>query len=743
MADRKHSKPAPRWPLWLALLCAVLAAFLAWQRGSQTDVELAPSDIRWERLNNLTWDAETATLTVTGPDPFGHLAIPAASMPLTELRINALGPYHPGGWYVYPSPAHLGAPVINQDWVVTATVEDTPVGHALVWELEDSRLARIDLPDELDVPLQVSSIQLRSPWGSLANPYVVAMICAVGLSALLLIGALLARSLEHKPVELAVMLALTAAKVWLVVGIGQTIFAGAIHDDRLFMDQARAFAAGEWLGPYHELTLAKGPAYAMLVALSALTGLPLQLNTALFHALACGLFVWALSPWLRSAGPRLLVFTILLLDPQNLSAEVVGRVLRSAVQTPLVLLTLAGFVGLLARSRVRDLTTARLVPWALLAGLSASVFWASREEAIWLAPSIALTLGAAVIGLWTAPHGSRLARLAVCLLPLLVFQGLRMTHRAWNASHYGQVVTVDVAEGSFPAAYGAMLRVDPIDPIPGVPLTLATRETIYPHSPAFAEIAPLLDGELTEKWAKPGWGRDGNHARAGLEIRGGWYQWALREAAARLGYYESATAAETYWARVATEINTAVDSGALAGGKSRHGFFPRWQEAYSDQVTPALGQALDLVVRCTDFKAVAVPSSGNPEQIEELAAFLHARPVWERSPPSTDGRIRLAIHRIYQLTGWWLTGFALLATAIVAWRARREVSARLQLAFLCACWGGALALSVVVTLVHVTSFYALIGAYLAPASALVIACWVLAPMWAFARREPSSPNSAS
>ena len=53
--------------------------------------------------------------------------------------------------------------------------------------------------------------------------------------------------------------------------------AGAIHDDALFVRLATHVAAGDWLGPYDQLTLAKGAGYPVFIALAWLAGIPLKL----------------------------------------------------------------------------------------------------------------------------------------------------------------------------------------------------------------------------------------------------------------------------------------------------------------------------------------------------------------------------------------------------------------------------------------------------------------------------------
>ena len=95
---------------------------------------------------------------------------------------------------------------------------------------------------------------------------------------------------------LAVALALTALKLWLTRGPGVYAMGSAGLDDRLFIELAQHLVRGEWLGPYNELTLAKGPFYPLFIAATFLVGVPLFLAQHLLYAAACGLFVRALRP---------------------------------------------------------------------------------------------------------------------------------------------------------------------------------------------------------------------------------------------------------------------------------------------------------------------------------------------------------------------------------------------------------------------------------------------------------------
>ena len=725
-----------RFSISVVLLLALIAGGLALWRLSQTVTELAPADIRFGEINNLDYDPSTGVFQVTGPDPFGYLELPQHSIPLLELRLVFEGPYRPGGWYVYPCPAHLRNPIINQDWVVTA--ESFPQGedHALVWTLNSSQLARIDFPDEVTVPMRLQRATLTAGYQNSQSPIYLGAVVGGALAGLLLLIHILAPLINRPLGQFAIMLTLIGAKLAVARNLGQTFMTELIHDDRLFMDQGRSILAGDWLGPFHELTLAKGPTFSLFLAASAASGWSLQFNVLLFHGVACSVFVFAVSPWVAKPGWRLLLFTALLFDPHSMSAELISRVLRSAIHPALTLLVFAGFIGMLTRL---DRPWFKLLPWGILAGAAGAAFSYSREEGVWALPSVILLTGTALRVGWLNRDKGRVTLLIVALLPALIFWGGKSWVRSINQDHYGVWMGVDVVEGAYPDAYGAILRVENPDPLEGVPATRATRELIYAQSPTLTQIRDLMEGAMQDKWAFAGWHRH-PHERAETEIRGGWFQWALREAAALAGFYESAEKAEMFWRSVADEINQAVDEGRLKGGSPRRGFLPVWDNRYLLPTAKNWFRAVDLVVRAEDFKAHGIPSLGREEDIQMMAATYHATPVLQVALETAETRIRMMIRQIYHWVGWPATLLALGATVVLGFRLRRSASARVALAVLLTFWGGITALALVVALVEATSFIAIIGAYLGPAAPLLIATWVLAPYFAWSQPPDPFPS---
>src|ERR1035437_2988181 len=54
------------------------------------------------------------------------------------------------------------------------------------------------------------------------------------------------------------LLLMAAFSIWIRAGFPVYAIAYAIHDDQLVIRMARYLEAGQWLGPYDSLTLAKG-----------------------------------------------------------------------------------------------------------------------------------------------------------------------------------------------------------------------------------------------------------------------------------------------------------------------------------------------------------------------------------------------------------------------------------------------------------------------------------------------------
>jgi len=715
--------------LGLAVLCLLLAGVCAVLRRQETTLAIPGSDIRFAPAHSMTWDPATGVLRSTGDDPYGFLVIPDACIPLHEVTLEFAGAPAPSrsNFYLYQYPAYLAGVFINDSYALTGKPEVVGDGFRIRWRVADSKVARIDLPDDLDRPVELRRVLLVSGrYGSWLTT-VMWLLLAAGLlvPAWLGVRGFLQR---HVSAELALLALLVAAKLSFTADLRLTVIGNALHDEALFVDQADAIMHGHWLGDFNDRTLSKGPVFPLFLAAVGRSHLPLQFVQLAVHALACLLFLAAVRPLLPRVGPRLLLFAVLLFDPHTYSSETIGRVLRSGLHPALTLIFLAGLFGL----GVRLARPPRaLLGWSLLAGFGWLAFWFCREEGLWLVPSAILGGGAVAFAAFRLRDAHRGGRLAVLLLPFVIFAAGDGLLRYVNYRHYRAAMTVDVNDGAFPAAYGALVRLTPERELPTVPVPHETQLRAYAVSPAFAELRPYLEGELGATWVRLSREANGGDL-APTEIRGGWYQWALRDAAAQAGHYRDAATANAYWSRVAAEINGAVAAGRIAGGPKRSGFLPRLHASDLPALRHSFADAAKVVVQFAHFTTQFLGVNNPPDRLAVFARVTNEGQSMQWAPPTRLTDVRITLSKIY---GWFSVPASIAACAgliVLAVRAARTRRGAFPLVIALALAGGAVALMLVVSLVDATSFTAVIGTYLAPATPLVLAAWILAPAWALA-----------
>lgn len=523
---------------------------------------------------------------------------------------------------------------------------------------------------------------------------------------------------------LAAALALVALKLWLTRGQGVFAIGGAAHDDRLFLELAQQLVRGEWLGPYNELTLAKGPFYPLFIAAAFCAGVPLFAAQHLFYAMACGVFARALRPAVPAPGVRFAVFAFLLWNPMTFDAPAMGRVLRQHVYGPLALIVVAGLVALYLR---RAESPRRQAGWAAGAGLAAGAFYLTREETVWLGPTVLLLATACVIGVGRAAAARAAAILGVGLaaaaLPILAVCAL-------NRHHYGWFGTCELRAPEFRAAYGAMLRVRVGPERPYVPVSREAREAMAAASPRFAEVQRQFDVGVAPAWAAASAALTGLPPEQG-QIGGGWMVWALREATARAGHHPNARHALAFYRALARELDAAADQGRLPAGPPRRGFLPAWRDEQGGPFIRTAGDFASFVVRFSRFSAHPPPSEGSDAELQLFRDLTRERLSPRTGELDVVGAARYLLNawkvEVLQLTGKVLRQvlFALFCAALalaalrLAWVAFRG-GGTYALTVAAAAGGACIASVLIHAMIEVTSFPVLTISSFAPVYPLLL-----------------------
>jgi hypothetical protein len=514
-----------------------------------------------------------------------------------------------------------------------------------------------------------------------------------------------------------VMVALVLFKLWLVSA--QTIYAmgGAEHDDQLFIDLANNLLGGRWLGHYNEYTLMKGPMYSIFIAGAFLLNVPLFTALQLVYASGCGLVVRAIRPLALHRWLRLALFTVLLFNPMTFESMVNARILRQNFIPGLVLLVVAGFVGLYIR---HAWPKRQLLPWALLAGTILPVFWMTREDSVWILPCVGLLWATTIAAVWRKRAADRTARLALLALPALLWMSGMGVVAGLNLKYYGIFTTCEMRQADFKAAYGALLRVEPAKWRPYISVPREMRERLYAVSPAFAELRPFLEGGLGLLWAQ------NSEALTNLppkehEIADGWFIWELRDAVSDAGHCHTGAEAMAYYARLAREINEACDRGLVKAGPRRTGFVPPLRREYLQPFKEAMQSSVKYLYSFDEMYTESQPSIGLPWQLLKFADLTRGRlgplPDGPPLPPRQLwlDRVRVGIlgkiSHTYQVAAPWAGGtalLALLAAGSVAIIRRKLPCFAIVTASLL---GSMLAMVALISLIQVTSFPSLNTGY--------------------------------
>ena len=367
------------------------------------------------------------------------------------------------------------------------------------------------------------------------------------------------------PVFFGMVLILFAGfKLWLISEFAIYGETWAGHDDRHFVNQAAYILQGHWLGAYNQLTLIKGPVYPLWLALLDQSHIPLLSGQEVVYILVCCGFAVSIKNHSGSfiIGALCFIVAVLYLD-------VIPRVVREGLY---VSLSFGIFVSL---AFCHQSLTGRRVHFILqlsILGILLSLFWLTREEGVWLLPSLLICFAYFIYQI--AIHidlsvRERLIRTLLLLLPAIILSVALCSVKLINGHYYQSYNIVEMNDAAFVGAYGSLSRVIPVKKIPYVPVSRAVRKKIYQVSPHFRLLEHHLEG--SGPWEAISC--ETYHDLCG-EIAGGWFMWALRDAVAAAGFYQNGATAREFYLNLKREIDRACSQKKLSCMAERNTLLP-------------------------------------------------------------------------------------------------------------------------------------------------------------------------
>ena len=370
------------------------------------------------------------------------------------------------------------------------------------------------------------------------------------------------------------------------------------HDTQIFINQAITILEGNWLGPYSEFTLMKGPATPIWIALMNFLGIPLLMSHHLIYLGACILLMLAFRRFTASNGFILFVFVLALFSPFTFNYGAIASAFREMLHQPLVL-------GLIALSIIQstDFIKDRSVNTGLciLFGVMLLLFWTNREEGVWIVPWLVWLIAVMVAHIynnWQTGDPRSLSRLGrVVLIPFAIW-GVGTMAIAWkNYQEYAVFTVVELKTPQFKRAFGSLIGIK--------------AETWHPRYAAQSDVLDKLytlpSGSELDLDHKENETRKPIHS---LKL-----PWSFRTAVADAGYYaKGGRAVLEFYDRIVSDIEAACERGDFECEDPVLGVFPPWHSGYTDRFTRTLWRVLQRALNIEFYQTIHdFHSTGTPK----------------------------------------------------------------------------------------------------------------------------------
>jgi len=360
-----------------------------------------------------------------------------------------------------------------------------------------------------------------------------------------------------------VFILLILLRILLITGIPKMLIRGP-HDDLYYAKAAHYIIHGQWMGPYDQLTLIKGPFYAFFLIGSFLTGLPLFLNETLFYIGACILLFFAIEPLLQNKWWRMFFFAVVLFTPASLATAMHIRVYREFIYYALTLYVTSFSIGLLLRIE-HDIS--KLWFWTIGLGVSMGAFMLTREEGVWIYPELFVLFLFCIISIWIKKYPKKILRTIQLIIPVFVWYIPILLISYLNFTHYGYWGVTEQLEQEFNRVLSTQARIETNAPWhPAIQIPKEDRLAAYDVSPTLNQFKDTIESSIVG-WnyhddiamtMKPDWYLN-QYGDGGSEI-GAHYLWMFRNVIAHHGYYSDGSYPEQIYRQIADEIEGACSA---------------------------------------------------------------------------------------------------------------------------------------------------------------------------------------
>lgn len=330
------------------------------------------------------------------------------------------------------------------------------------------------------------------------------------------------------------------------------------YDEYWYVDTALHRIIGG--GHYHHMQFAHLPIYSVWLMVLSDFGIPARVAIDYAWLIGAGYLAFAISQLTQKSWTAVLAFILLAYHPYSLVLFD-----RALAETFLAVITVFVLAAALEIWNLRHSTASELrrkIAFVVF-GIGFAIAFHTRKEGFLLLLPI---FGMATFtwfgrqDWWNQENRNKLG-IPLIVAPIVATIVLGCLLASMNYVRWGVFARYELAAPQYVRAVNALMAIDPVKTTPRhVTVATETRDIAYRASPTFAQLQPYFDGGVGQNLV-----RMTSEMESGVtgEI-GDWvFYWAVRDAAASVGWHSTARNAETKYKAIADELNDAFAKGTI------------------------------------------------------------------------------------------------------------------------------------------------------------------------------------
>lgn len=362
--------------------------------------------------------------------------------------------------------------------------------------------------------------------------------------------------LENKwKIFIIILIILSIFRIYLQYNIPLYYIGDSGYDDDLLINYTDSIISGNWLGEYGHTTLVKGITFSLFLIFTLISRIPYAIILTIVNIIASIFFVKSLKPLIKNNYFLALLYIVLIFSPATFEFRVVQRIYRNSLTFSMVLLVLAGFIGIYLNLNEKK----KSIKWAILAGISLFLFWNLREDTIWIIPFCVVSsiVSSIFIIIKFIKEKEKIVflKIIVIIIPYIILLIGNGVICGLNYHYYGVFELNDRTGSEFGNLISLMIKIDYDDENSNSDTVIISKEKMEYIVDNSITLSSIKDSIMSNYI---GWAFDEK------DVKGDLFVWAFRVALAENGYYENAIKVNDFCRQAEEELQEKIKNGDMS-----------------------------------------------------------------------------------------------------------------------------------------------------------------------------------